>query len=301
MAFLAAGGQTATEMGNVMKYGSNVDKQQLSQQFETFLTSLEKESGLGIANKIYVKTGYSLKEQYNALVAKHFKSAVELLEFANSAVAAKTINSWVEEKTNNRIKDLISPDMLDSLTRAVLVNAIYFKGKWTYPFDPMFTQKLPFWVTPSESVDVDTMNIKKKFRYGKIDNLDATALEMTYKDSNISMLIILPNKKDGLKTLEKQIGNINLTEIDQQMYSTEVEVFLPKFEYEYSIDLNDILAKMGMPTAFSPAEADFSGLLETPEQLYISKVIHKAFIKVDEEGAEAAAATGKMFLLIFNT
>lgn len=292
MAFLAANGQTASEMSSVMKYGAAVDKKQLSQQFDTLLSAIEKESGIGIANKIYVKTGYSLQDEYTALVAKHFKSAVELIQFAESDNAAKTINGWVEEKTNNRIKDLISPDMLDDSTRAVLVNAIYFKGKWTYPFNPKFTQKLPFWITPDQSVDVDTMNIKKKFRYAKLDSLDSTALELTYKDSNISMLIILPNQRNGLQALEKRIGEINLTEIDQQLYSTEVEVFLPKFEYEYEVDLNDILSKMGMPTAFNANKADFSGLLKSPEPLYISKVIHKAFIKVDEEGAEAAAATG---------
>lgn len=295
MAFLAANGQTAKEMETVLKYGSNTDKEKLSQKFEELLTGIENESGLGIANKIYVKTGFSLQQRYSELVEKYFKSKVELLDFANTAVAAKTINQWVEQKTNDRIKDLISPEMLDpSDTRVVLVNAIYFKGKWTYPFDPRFTQKMPFWTTPTDSVDVDMMSIKKKFRYGKLDKFDSTALELTYKDSNISMLIILPNQRDGITALEKRIGEINLTEIDQSLYNTEVELLLPKFEYEYTIDLNDVLKKMGMETAFTVA-ADFSGLLNSPEELYISKVVHKAFIKVDEEGAEAAAATGMLY------
>lgn len=299
MVYMAAGGRTFEEIGTVLKYGANGNKEEIAKIFQGIIEGTEKEAGLEIANRIYVMQNYKLKAAFNELASKHFKSAVETLDFAQSAVAAKSINTWVEEKTHDKIKDLIAPDMLNSDTRAVLVNAIYFKGKWLHPFDKNLTYPMPFWVTPTQSVNVDMMSIKKRFKYGAVEKLDATALEMEYKDSNISMLFILPNKKDGLKALEEKIHEVDLKEIDNQMRSQEVEVFLPKFEFEFKKELNDVLIKLGMETAFSNA-ADFSGLLDSPETLKISKVIHKAFIKVDEEGAEAAAATGKLYPTSFS-
>lgn len=289
---MAAGGRTFEEIGNVLKYGANGNKEEIAKVFQMIIEGTEKETGLEIANRIYVMQNYKLKTAFNELTAKNFKSGVESLDFAQTAVAAKSINTWVEEKTHDKIKDLIQPDMLSSDTRAVLVNAIYFKGKWLHQFDKNLTHPMPFWTTPSQSVDVDMMTLKKRFKYGKLDKFDATALEMEYQDSNISMLFILPNKKDGLKALEAKMHEIDLRDISSQMHEQEVEVFLPKFEFEFTKELNDVLEKLGMGTAFTNA-ADFSGLLDSPEQLKISKVIHKAFIKVDEEGAEAAAATGK--------
>lgn len=293
MVYMAAGGRTYEEIGNVLKYGAKGNKEEVCKIFQDILEGTEKETGLEIANRIYVMTNYKLKSTFNELTAKHFKSGVESLNFAQSAASAKQINTWVEEKTHDKIKDLISADMLNGDTRAVLVNAIYFKGKWLHPFNKGLTYPMPFWTTPTQSVDVDMMTIKKRFKYGSLDKFDATALEMEYKDSNISMLFILPNKKDGLKALEEKIHEIDLKEVDSQMHQQEVEVFLPKFEFEFTKELNDVLSKLGMATAFSNA-ADFSGLLDSPEPLKISKVVHKAFIKVDEEGAEAAAATGKL-------
>uniref|UniRef100_A0A336LZU1 CSON006085 protein n=1 Tax=Culicoides sonorensis TaxID=179676 RepID=A0A336LZU1_CULSO len=296
MVYMAAEGRTYEEIGNVLKYGPQGNKQEVAKAFQDILDDTEKESGLEIANRIYVMSNYKLKAAFNELTAKHFKSAVESLDFAKRVDSAKAINTWVEEKTHNKIKDLISPDNLDELTRAVLVNAIYFKGKWLYPFDKRMTHPSPFWVTPEQSIDVDMMTIKKRFKYGALEKFDATALEMEYKDSNISMLFILPNKKDGLKEFEEKMHALDLKEIDGLMHHQEVEVFLPKFEFEFTKELNNVLVKLGMSTAFSNA-ADFSGLLESPEPLKISKVIHKAFIKVDEEGAEAAAATAVLVRL----
>ncbi|XP_063702034.1 antichymotrypsin-2-like isoform X3 [Culicoides brevitarsis] len=296
MVYMAAKGRTFEEIGNVLKYGASGNKQEVAKVFQDILEGTEKEKGLEIANRIYVMQNYKLKQAFNELTTKHFKSGVESLDFAQNTAAAKQINTWVEEKTHDKIKDLIKPDMLDGMTRAVLVNAIYFKGKWLYPFNKDLTYPMPFYVTPTETVNVDMMTIKKHFKYGALSKFDATALEMEYKDSNISMLFILPNQKDGLKALEEKIHEIDLKELDSQMFKQEVEVFLPKFEFEFTRELNDVLSKLGMATAFGDA-ADFSELLDSPEPLKISKVIHKAFIKVDEEGAEAAAATAAVMVM----
>jgi serpin B len=126
----------------------------------------------------------------------------------------------------------------------VLVNAIYFKGFWTYQFDPKLTFKAPFFLNEDDSVDVDFMKIKKHFKYGRFENLDATALELPYKDSDITMLIILPNKRTGLAALESKLNTVDFGEITSQMYSEEVNVELPKFKIEFDIELTDPLKKV---------------------------------------------------------
>lgn len=291
MAYMAAGGRTYEEMGKVLKYGANSNKEEVAKIFQKILEDAEKENGLEIANRIYVTDKYKLKPSFNKLTEKCFKSGVESLNFAQSEDAAAKINAWVEKKTHGKIKKPFDPDSFEGETSVVLVNAIYFKGKWLHPFNKTSTTKMTFWSTPTSFVNVDTMIIMEDFKYGSLDKLDATALEMKYKDSNISMLIILPNKKGGLGALEDEIHQIGLKEIDSQMKRDMVQVFLPKFEFEFTEELNDVLSELGMESAFS-SSADFSGLLASPEPLKIMKVVHKAYIKVDEEGTEAVAFTG---------
>lgn len=187
---------------------------------------------------------FSVKKSFNDVASKSFASESQSLDFGQNVQSAKTINTWVEDNTNNKIKDLIAPDNLSGDTRMVLVNAIYFKGFWTYQFDPKKTFKAPFYLNDVDSVETDFMKIKKNFKYGAIPNMDATAIELPYKDSDISMLIILPNTKTGLSALEAQLNTIDLAEISSKMHSQEVNVEIPKFKIEFKIELNDPLKKV---------------------------------------------------------
>lgn len=187
---------------------------------------------------------YSVKKSFQDVATKSFNSEAQSVDFSNGAVAAKTINDWVEGKTNNKIKDLISADSLDADTRMVLVNAIYFKGFWTYQFDPKQTFKGPFYLNDQDTVDVDFMKIKKHFKYGVFEDLDSSAIELPYKDSDISMFIILPNNRTGLAALESKLHTIDLSELSKKMYSQEVNVEIPKFKIEFDIELNDPLKKV---------------------------------------------------------
>ncbi|XP_074031214.1 leukocyte elastase inhibitor isoform X7 [Leptinotarsa decemlineata] len=250
---------------------------------------------LHMANKVFLKENYKLQEAFQSIVTSHFLSEVDLVNFAENIKAAKTINSWVEQKTNNKIKDLIDSGDLDSDTRLVLVNAIYFKGKWAEPFNPSQTKTEKFYLDGTEhnTVDVQMMHLKKKF-YFKIDEtLDAKVLELPYTNKDISMLIILPNDKNGIAKLEEKLSQTDLTKITENMYRPEVMVSLPKFKIEQTIDLKDSLTELGLGNMFSDT-ADFSGMLDSSEPLCVSKVVQKAFIEVNEEGAEAAAATGNI-------
>lgn len=187
---------------------------------------------------------FSAKKSFNDIATKSFASESQSLDFSQNVQSAKTINKWVEDNTNNKIKDLIAADTLSGDTRMVLVNAIYFKGFWTYQFDPKKTFKAPFYLNDVDSVQTDFMKIKKHFKYGSIPNLDATAIELPYKDSDISMLIILPNTKTGLSALESKLNTIDLGEISGNLYEQEVNVEIPKFKIEFDIELNDPLKKV---------------------------------------------------------
>lgn len=291
LAMFGANGDTKAEMLSGMKYPAGFGDEAIAKNFEVFTENVKKTNGLKIANKVYVMKNYSVKKTFQDVATKSFASEAQSLDFAKNVESSNTINAWVEDNTNNKIKDLIKPDMLTVDTRMVLVNAIYFKGFWTYQFSPNDTFKAPFYLNEQDSVQVDFMKIKKNFKYGFLEELDATALELPYKDSDVSMLIILPNKKTGLSALESKLHTVDLGELSKKMYSQEVNVEIPKFKIEFDIELNEPLQKLGMNKMFNDG-ADFSGLLESDEQLKVSKVVHKAFIEVNEEGAEAAAATG---------
>ncbi|KAG5672320.1 hypothetical protein PVAND_002454 [Polypedilum vanderplanki] len=292
LAMFGAAGETKQEMLKGLEYQGFTD-QIIADNYQRFGESVAKTNGLKIANKIYVMKGYSVKPTFQQVATKSFNSEAEDVNFAQSKDSAGKINTWVENQTNNKIKNLISPDSLDADTRMVLVNAIYFKGFWTYQFDPKATFKAPFFLNDNDKVDVDFMKIKKHFKYGRFDDLDATALELPYKDSDITMLIILPNKRTGLAELESKLDTIDFNELTTKMYSEEVNVELPKFKIEFDIELTEPLKKMGMEKMFSDA-AQFDELLTSTEPLKVSQVVHKAFIEVNEEGAEAAAATAIM-------
>jgi serpin B len=200
----------------------------------------------------------------------------------------------VEEQTNDKIKDLIPQGTIDALTRLVLTNAIYFKGKWALQFDAKNTKKDDFKVSPGETVKVDMMEQTgkdAKFNYAETENLQA--LEMPYKGNELSMLVLLP-KEDSIKPLEESLSVEKIGELRKQLVEQRIDVYFPKFTFETKYFMVPALTEMGMPTAFSPPTptggADFTGMTAKKE-LFITNVIHQAFVKVDEEGTEAAAAT----------
>jgi len=163
LAYMGAKGTTAEEMAGVMKFGS-ISRQSLADSFRNLMETLNASPLVKIANKIYVKENYSVKKEFNEIATKSFYSEAQNLDFAHNVESAKTINEWVEGKTNNKIKDLIDPSLLDSDTRMVLVNAIYFKGFWTHQFNKALTRKAPFWTSVKDSVEVDMMSVKVNYK-----------------------------------------------------------------------------------------------------------------------------------------
>ena len=196
----------------------------------------------------------------------------------------------MENQTSGKIRDLIPPSALDGDTRLVLTNAIYFKGGWTHKFRESSSADAAFYVTGEREVSVAMMFQSDDLKYCDSDGVQC--LELPYgQHKYLSMLILLPKSKDGIVELEGKLTNENLEAWTSQMSSREVEVYLPKFRMDSEFELKTTLESMGMKLAFQSSAADFSGM-STREGMFISAAIHKAFVDVNEEGTEAAAATG---------
>ncbi|XP_031635358.1 ovalbumin-related protein X-like [Contarinia nasturtii] len=235
---------------------------------------------------------YKLEEHFKEIAVEKFSSGIESLDFKDSDKSARIINDFVEENTNQMIKDFIKPGMCDADTRLILVNAIYFKGTWEYKFNKNETREGDFWINEIEKNRVEFMTMEKCMQYGKLKDLDAVALEMKYADSKLSFLIILPNSRTGLSALEKKMKNYKLKDIISKMKLTTCCVTIPKFKVEFEIDLKSVLKELGMSEMFDKNNANLTDLIESKEQLYVSDAIHKAIIEVDEDGSKAVAATG---------
>ena len=216
----------------------------MANQFLEHRETLEKSAGeskLSIANGIYVQQGYQLSKIFQEVAISKFKSSVEALNFAESEKSAATINHFVEEKTNGKIKELFKPDQFDFDTRLVLVNAIYFKGAWEKPFNKDYTSKADFYNSESEKVQVDFMYKDSRFNSAYLEDLDATALELKYNNSNMAFVIVLPESRTGLAALETKLKDYDLAKITENLLSRRHEIYIPKFKIEYAIELNEVL------------------------------------------------------------
>ncbi|XP_061394168.1 alaserpin-like [Musca vetustissima] len=286
---LGATGQTADEIDNALNLKFS-NGERLANYFEQILSTYLNGDLLQLANNIYAEEKLELRDQFNVLLAKHFFASGENVNFTQNIKAAEKINSWVAAKTSQLINDLVSAEDLDENTRLLLLNAIYFKDEWARPFIGPRTQPKKFYVDATNYVNVNLMVTFGDFLYGKIDYLDATALEMPYKNSDLYMLVILPNSRDGLDDLRIKLQSYSLREIRENMVETKVLVEMPRFKTEYKIELNEILKGLGVERMFS--HADLEKMINSKEVLQVTKFLHKAIIHVNEFGTEASAATG---------
>ncbi len=243
------------------------------------------------ANALWIDKKFPILEPFQQTVQEKYSAEIRAADFAGQPDAEREmINCWVEGKTRDKIKNLLAPGTVDDLTRLVLVNAIYFKGDWLHAFEKGRTADEPFRTAPGESVNVPMMT-RKPDRFGYMENDMFQALELPYQGEELSMLVILPKERCGLARIEEGLSADALNEWIDTLRKEEVEVHLPRFKTESQFNLNQVLSGLGMSDAFSPALANFSGMSGIND-LFISAVVHKAFVQVNEEGTEAAAATG---------
>lgn len=245
---------------------------------------------LAVANAIWGSATYPWRKEYLALVNDNYGGGLFHTDFSQPEPARAKINGWVEGQTKQRIKDLLPPRSITELTRLVLTNAIYFKGKWEHEFDKKRTKAGPFTLADGTKGEAQFMHKSLGAQYAETD--DVLAVELPYKGREVSMLVLLPRKADGMPALEKTVSGATLDAVVKKLaWQETVNLTLPKFKLETDYDLVPGLKALGMTDAFDPDTADLSGLHTSRESLYISLVLHKAFCEVNEEGTEAAAAT----------
>ncbi|XP_075899250.1 leukocyte elastase inhibitor-like [Nelusetta ayraudi] len=330
MALLGARGNTAQQMSEVLHFNKaeksefseeeeeeEQQQQELQQQvqfklseglkaddvsagFKKLLSELNKPGApyaLSVANRLYGEQSFHFLMEYLESISKYY-GELESVNFKSGFEAVRLdINRWVEEQTQGKIQDLLANGMLTSMTKLVLVNAIYFKGTWERIFDERATHDAEFRITKNDKKQVKMMFQEDKFPFTFIPQVNCQILELPYKGRDLSMFIFLPEEvadgTTGLEKLEAELTYENFVEWTQlaRMDVVSVEVKMPRFKMEEEYGLKDVLVSMGMVDAFSDSLSDFTGM--SPDRsLTISDVVHKAYVEVNEKGTEAAAATG---------
>ncbi|MFB3891247.1 MAG: serpin family protein [Phycisphaerae bacterium] len=243
---------------------------------------------LVVANALWGQKGTAVRPEFGRLLKDSYGAELSEADFSKPQAAADAINGWVAKNTRDKVKDILSPDALNARTRLVLANAVYFNSKRREKFPKDATKDGKFMADGRDGVTVPLMHLQGDFDYAATDDFQMLALP--YMRDELSMLIILPKKVDGIAAVEKALTADDMTRWLKDRKSTLANVTLPKFRFTSQFRLSNSLAEMGMPDAFDPAKADLSGM--TGEKgLYVSEVFHKAFVSVDEEGTEAVAAS----------
>ncbi|XP_006025020.1 serpin B10-like isoform X1 [Alligator sinensis] len=332
--YLGAKGSTAAQMAEVLHFNevgevgmaTTTTKPQTYYKMEELLTNrcislqktnLDKSSNIHAAfqalnfeinkptknyllrsvNQLYGEKSSPFNTEYLQSVKKYYNTEPQAVNFVEVAEEVRReINAQVEYQTEGKIQNLLPEDSVDSLTRLVLINALYFKGSWAKKFKDGVTRKQPFRINKTTTKPVQMMYQRGKFNWNYIQSVHTHVLELPYVNCDLSMFILLPkdinDDTTGLQMLERDLTYEKLAEwtSPKMMEETEVEMFLPRFKMEEGYNLKSTLSSMGMPNAFSMGKADFTGMSERNE-LVLSQVFHKCFVEINEEGTEAAAAT----------
>ncbi|XP_034773877.2 serpin B6-like isoform X1 [Acipenser ruthenus] len=298
MVYLGARGNTASEMAQSVCF--NKSKDDVHSGFSTLISDINKQGApykLCLANRLYGEKSFDFVKEFIQDTKKFYQAELEAVDFVTASEAARqNINSWVQSQTQDKIQNLLAEGTVDALTRLVLVNAIYFKGNWGKKFSESETRERAFRLSKNGTKPVQMMQQKAKFNLTFIPEVNSQIIELPYVGNELSMLIILPmgieDDSTGLEKLERELTFENLMKWTkpEMMGNTEVTVTLPKFKLEETYDLKSVLISLGMVDAFDVGKSDFSGMSSNNE-LVLSKVVHKSFVEVNEEGTEAAGAT----------
>ncbi len=300
MTYAGARGGTEQQMANTMHFAPTGDKLHAVYNFldQKLASRAKQQTGdggqafqLDIANSIWGQDGFSFLPSFLDILSQNYGAGMRVTDFVQSPEASRqAINDWVSQQTQDKIHDLFPEGSIDNNTRLVLANAIYFKASWATPFTSSATQNKPFYLLDKNLVDVPMMTapVDNQMLYYKGDGVQSVVLP--YEGNQVSMVIVMPDEGQYDK-FETGLTSGELNQIFQSAQNKSIQLSMPKFKIESQFGLAETLSAMGMKDAFDPSQADFSGM-DGNKDLYITSVMHKAFINVDEQGTEAAAATG---------
>ncbi len=289
MTLNGAAGETRQAMETTLEL-QGLSPTEINESYRQIINLLLKQDPkviLHIANSIWYRQQFKIKPEFIDLNKKYFQALVRGLDFSDPA-AADIINKWVNEQTRGKITQII--DRLRAEDFMLLINAIYFKGIWTYQFNPKLTREKPFHLYDGSETTCQMMQLEQKLPY--LETADFQMVELPYGGQHFSAVVILPRPEKKLPELLPNWDAEQLQQWIQQLHPTQGTLLLPKFELRYQKSLREVLSQLGMAVAFDRGRADFSAMYEGPEKLFLSDVLHKTYLKVDEEGTEAAAVTG---------
>lgn len=293
MVYLGAKGNTATQMSQVLGLSGNGD---VHQGFQTLLAEVNKSGTqylLKSACRLFGEESCDFLPTFKESCQKFYQAGIEEMSFVKDTEGCrKRINDWVLEKTEGKISEVLSPGTVCPLTKLVLVNAMYFKGKWKAQFDRKYTRGMPFKTNQEEKKTVQMMFKHAKFKMAHVDEVNAQVLALPYAEDELSMVVLLPDESSDLTVVEKALTyeKLRAWTNPETLTESKVQVFFPRLKLEESYDLETVLQSLGMTDAFEETKADFSGMT-SKKNVPVSKVAHKCFVEVNEEGTEAAATT----------
>ncbi|XP_066181662.1 serpin B6-like [Sylvia atricapilla] len=302
MVLLGSRGSTEAQISKVLSLKNAQDAHNGYQSLLSEINDPNTKYILRTANRLYGEKTLEFLASFLESSQKSYHAGLEQMDFVHAwEDCRKQINGWVEERTEGKIQNLLREGILNSLTRLVLVNAIYFKGSWEEQFNKDSTRERPFHINKNETRPVQMMFKEANFNMTYIGDLQTKILELPYVGNELSMIILLPAAiQDGSTGLERLEGELTYEKLidwvnPEMMDSTKVRVSLPRFKLEEDYELKPVLRSMGMPDAFDLEKADFSGI-SSGKELVLSEVVHKSFVEVNEEGTEAAAATAAVMM-----
>lgn len=295
---LGAQGSTLKEIRHAMGYDGLKNGEEFSflKDFSDMVSAEESQYVMKIANSLFVQNGFHINDEFLQMMRKYLNAEVNHVDFSQNVAVANYINKWVENYTNSLLKDLVSSRDFDAITHLVLINAVYFKGNWKSQFRPENTRTFSFTKDDESEVQIPMMYQQGEFYYGEFSDGSNEAggiyqvLEIPYEGEEISMMLVLSRQEVPLATLEPLLKAQLIEEWANSVKKQKVEVYLPRFTVEQGIDLKDIFKAFGVTEIFIK-DANLTAMSDGKE-LFLSKVVHKSFIEVNEEGSEAAAASG---------
>eukprot|EP00058_Branchiostoma_floridae_P014655 XP_002600143.1 hypothetical protein BRAFLDRAFT_66651 [Branchiostoma floridae] len=294
MTYIGARGNTRYQMERILRFHYFQNEDDLHSTFsaiEDVISTSGREADYTFvqANRLFGQAGMSFRHDFLMDTSRHYHSSLATVEFSDEEMARLAINSWVAGRTGGKVKGVIPQGLLKPLTKLVLVNAVYFAGKWRTEFDPQLINMADFFIGPERAVKVPIMQLSGEFNVTEDPSLDCAVVELPYSGNEIVMDIVLPNQRDGLERLQGQLTRRALNRIFRRYLPLEGSVLLPKFHLTEEFSLKAQLTAMGMDDLFSQNRADLSGMTGQPG-MHVSDALHKAVIEVSEEGTDGAAA-----------
>ncbi|XP_006861865.1 PREDICTED: serpin I2 isoform X2 [Chrysochloris asiatica] len=294
MVQLGAKGKAHHEIRQTLRLQENSTGEEFSglKSFFSAISEKKQEFTFNLASALYLQEGFTVKEEYLHGNKEFFQSAIKLVDFQDAKACAEAISTWVENKTDGKIKDMFSGEEFGPLTRLVLVNAIYFKGEWKQKFRKEDTQLMNFTTKDGSSVKIPMLKglLRTKYGYFSESSMSYQVLELPYKSNELSLIIILPAENVNIEEVGKLITTHQILKWLSGMHEEEVEISLPRFKIEQKLDFKEALYSLNITEIFSGG-CDLSGITESSE-VYVSQVMQKVFFEINEDGSEASTSTG---------